>query len=223
LQRRMQFAGLNAMVLPVRVREDLPSRPADPDPPRAAPELTGVGAGRRNRLSLLMLAGLSLAISACADGPSRSEGAHDDIEGLWTVTVRLTSPSRLTISVDEAQPISGELALIRAEHASSTTSGFSGPPTHFGAYRIDFGAFGVDPPLEQEVPSAVFRIFGDSVEATLGSGERPIHMAGRLAGDSVGGAWWQPGGHAVGAATGTFVLLRRQVTSTLPPDRGAGR
>jgi hypothetical protein len=201
LQRRLQFAGLNAMVLPVRVREPRPPASA----PRSAPQ-------RRVVAVPVILALLTAAALGCGKpGEPVNESIVRRLEGTWTLTARLERPSRLTLPVVDTPPVTGLLSLIGAESSAEPIAGLSGPPTHYGVFACDFASFGFELRTEPPEPVALARLVGDSVEVVLGTGDRVVHLAGRLAGDSVAGVWWRPPGRSLGAATGTFVLHRHRL------------
>ena len=162
-----------------------------------------------DRLRLRALPWSLALLGACggAGGPSAHVDRPERLDGRWTMVLRLEEPIQLHGDT-LAGPVRGEISLID-NRAVRSAPGLAGRPTHYGAYAADFAPFGFTAGAGG-VPTAVARLLdADSVEIALAPGpDRPVVLAGRLAGDSVTGRWRYEWGRATGAA-GRFVMRRR--------------
>jgi hypothetical protein len=166
---------------------------------------------RRIRL-LAGWAGLVAAAAAC-DRPQAAAPPGDapgDLEGRWTLELRLEHPAQLRVDTAAMKPLRGEVALLRSSpprRPRETTD----LPAYHGTHTVDARPFGIVLRRRGSVPTVSARpAGGDSVVITLdpdAPGGR-LTAAGRLAGDSVAGRWWWHGPGRSTGASGRFTLRR---------------
>jgi hypothetical protein len=166
------------------------------------------------RIRLLGWAALLATVAAC--DRSRPGTARDDatgnLEGRWTLELRLEHPAQLRADTAEMKPVRGVVVLLRNRPPRRPDGEARSLPTLYGSHTLDVRPFGIALRRAGPVPTVSARPAGaDSVVLTLdpdapGGG---LTLAGRLAGDSAAGRWWWHGPGRSAGASGRFTLRRK--------------
>lgn len=149
-----------------------------------------------------------MGLAACGEsGPTGELGGDPRLRGGWTAEFQVASPLRVHTDTSTIPTVHGELVLMENRVVQSVAR-LHGPPTHYGAYGVNFRSFGLPVPPPGRVPTVTARLAaGDSVEMVLDGIGSGILLSGRLDADSIAGRWTYAGDRA-GGANGTFVLRR---------------
>ncbi|HEU0014649.1 MAG TPA: hypothetical protein VFQ45_13270 [Longimicrobium sp.] len=156
---------------------------------------------------------LALAAAACegTDRPPPHAGGPGRLAGSWSVELWLEHPAQLRTDAGALPPVRGEVVL-RPDTRGGRAVRRDAPRPYYGTHTLDAGPFGIRLAARSHVPGATAEQEGDSVRLTVdpqapGGG---LRLAGTLmGGDSAAGHWsWHGSGRAA-AATGRFILRRR--------------
>jgi hypothetical protein len=158
----------------------------------------------------MTLGAVALGASLMACGPRRGVLSRDEhraaaLVGAWDAEFRVTTP---LVGRQVGEAVSGMLVLIPNSHLGPAANGML-VPTHYGAYEVDFRAFGFDPRPSGEVPTVMAALMAeDSVLIVLGptSSHGQFVVSGRLEDGSVRGTWRYD--LRIGAAAGEVILRR---------------
>jgi hypothetical protein len=164
------------------------------------------------RICLLGWAGLVIATAACDRSRPAPPGEEPgNLEGSWTLELRLEHPPQLRADTGAMKPVRGEVALLRNSRPRRADGEMRNLPTHYGSHTLDVRSFGIPLPPAGRVPTVSARLAkGDSVVLILEPEARGggLTVAGRLKGDSAAGRWWWHGPGRSPGASGRFTMRR---------------
>jgi hypothetical protein len=166
-----------------------------------------IGSVARTLARLASGGGLPLMTACAPHGAAFAADHPERLSGRWEMEFRLDDGVSPRIDPATAGVVRGELTLL-TNRRPAHIAGLQGTPSQYGAFTVDFSAFGFGVQPADHVPGAAARLAGDSVEIALdprdGSG---TYLSGTLRGDSISGQWRYEGDRWSGAA-GRFVLRR---------------
>lgn len=162
---------------------------------------------------ICLLGWSALVVSSAACDPSRPSVPLGDVpgnlEGSWTLELRLEHPAQLRVDAAAVRPVRGEVALLRDDRPRRRDEEHD-RETHFGSHTLDVRPLGIVLRHAGHVPTVSARSAGaDSVVLVLdpdaaGGG---LTLSGRVEGDSATGRWWWRSGRSTGAS-GRFTMRR---------------
>lgn len=161
----------------------------------------------RHAVVIVVSLGGALLAGCAPDVPRAALGDHPErLDGIWHVEMRADHALPLGRDAARLPPALGDVAILQSP-AGLAGAGLPGPATHQGTWTMNLRPFGVAAGQAPQVQVLSARLFGDSVQMVLGTGEGRVLMRGTLAGDSILGGWSYE--TRFGGADGRFRMSRR--------------